>query len=1223
MPFDAKTIKLDGRKIIEASAGTGKTFSIAVMALRVIIETDPEIELKKILMVTFTNAAVAELEIRIRRFIREAYAYAVNGTNPEKEIKLLLDSYRNDSRGISNERIKDRLSRAVQALDELNVMTIHSFCQETLKEFSFETKSVFESEIITDESEILETVINEFWRKEIAVLDPKNLEALLDFFDRQNSSQTFKLRRLLTDALKCRLDNKLFFINDTTDNGDNPEIIIENYLKRISEIEDNYFLYVRKNEKAIRELSQRNGNARKLTDRCKTPEELAEEYYKVISKGIIGYFRIELLELLKKYCNLKSGNICKTDFEAFLNQSEDEFKKSAEGDEYAYGFVEKLYAATDRLNYMEKKFSSDYIRDSFPQLYTETIERITEEAVLKKEIKQHVLNLLLYRLTLHEDNEGKYFPMASSIKKTKNYIGYDDMISKVHDTRERVKEELMLKYEVLFIDEFQDTDKYQYEIFDRVFENKRVFFIGDPKQSIYGWRKADLNTYKAAREKIREADPDSVAEMNRNFRSTPRMLEALNLFFSSVDNMFIDNQIRYYPVCPGKPEMEEMKMNNKNVVPITIIEHDEESLELLPGKEKKNHNKDSFYQSIIDFVASETERVLFSGEFTINGKPIESKDIGILVRTNEEARDIKEALTQKNIQAITLDTTQILNTPEAEQLFYIMNAVNRPSKKSINRALLNRNLGFTTTELAKKKDEEILGEFDRLRETWKTDGIYGMLSSFIDRFSVRGKCTEKSNKGGLRTLSNYYQLMEILHDFETKGKLKEDDLISKFSKAMNLRTKDDEYVQRIESDEDAVKIVTIHKSKGLEYEVVFAPFLDLTSWTKDIVEYRDADKGKYFFALNDKGELQRRNLDAIDQENRRLIYVALTRAIYKCYINVNYFRKFERASVKPFIEALKEKSAKSGWQNDLIEILKVSPVTPPERPEDNKEISLKESRSVEGIEQFVKTWDIHSFSSLSHKHEVITSEPAEINDPYDKFVFDELPRGAKAGLFLHSIFEHLDFNDPGTYEKAIDEAGSYYSTIFKLEHRQHYKNLVKHCMNAWVKDEKGVKLLQLKDVRQSEKLPELEFYFSLDRLRKSKIREIIKDVEFTTDPEIEGVMHGFIDLLFMHNNKYYILDWKSNFLGNKLEDYERKGMEEGMRGSNYHLQYYIYTLAVKRHLERKLKGFDYERDFGGVIYMFLRGVREDGNTGIFTAWPSKTIMDDLDKAFRGELLKAD
>ena len=334
----------------------------------------------------------------------------------------------------------------------------------------------------------------------------------------------------------------------------------------------------------------------------------------------------------------------------------------------------------------------------------------------------------------------------------------------------------------------------------------------------------------------------------------------------------------------------------------------------------------------------------------------------------------------------------------------------------------------------------------------------------------------------------------------------------------------DRYIQRIESDEDAVKIVTIHKSKGLEYEVVFAPFLDLTSWTKDIVEYRDADKGKYFFALNDKGELQRRNLDAIDQENRRLIYVALTRAIYKCYINVNYFRKFERASVKPFIEALKEKSAKSGWQNDLIEILKVSPVTPPERPEDNKEISLKESRSVEGIEQFVKTWDIHSFSSLSHKHEVITSEPAEINDPYDKFVFDELPRGAKAGLFLHSIFEHLDFNDPGTYEKAIDEAGSYYSTIFKLEHRQHYKNLVKHCMNAWVKDEKGVKLLQLKDVRQSEKLPELEFYFSLDRLRKSKIREIIKDVEFTTDPEIEGVMHGFIDLLFMHNNKYYILD---------------------------------------------------------------------------------------------------
>ncbi len=125
-------------------------------------------------------------------------------------------------------------------------------------------------------------------------------------------------------------------------------------------------------------------------------------------------------------------------------------------------------------------------------------------------------------------------------------------------------------------------------------------------------------------------------------------------------------------------------------------------------------------------------------------------------------------------------------------------------------------------------------------------------------------------------------------------------------------------------------------------------------------------------------------------------------------------------------------------------------------------------------------------------------------------------------------------------------------------------------------------------------------------------------MEFTTDPEIEGVMHGFIDLLFRHKGKYYILDWKSNFLGNKLEDYKRKGMEEGMRGSNYHLQYYIYTLAVKRHLERKLKDFDYERDFGGVIYMFLRGVRENGDTGIFTTRPEKKRIEELDDTLKGQ-----
>lgn len=1220
MPFDDTRIELQGHKMIEASAGTGKTFSLAMLVLRTLIEPDQETGLKKILMVTFTNAAVAELEIRVRRFIREAYEYLARGFVPETEIRTLIDSYEDNGMEIPRERIMERLSNAMQSIDELKVMTIHSFCQETLKEFSFETNSAFDSDIITDDTELLDSVINEFWRKEIYSLGTSSLEVLLSFFDTTSTSQATKLRNLLMKALVCRLDNKEFVhaANDAAEKS--IKSAIEDFITRKAEIKDNYESFVRDHFEEIQTAAKVNARTKQFFPEGCNANSLANEYYEVITrtgtKTIPNYFRDELLDLLEEYRRLRSDEITSQEFEQYAGNNLESLKQRVQNKD-ALNFLEKLIKGddkkgNDRQGMLNDKFAVEYIRDNFSGLYAAALKRITSEGFLFREMKGIILNVVLHVLLMDQNNGGKYYPMVSSVKNARNHIGYDDMISRVHKSVHRVSEVLRRKYDVLFIDEFQDTDRWQYEIFSGVFQGKLAFFIGDPKQSIYGWRKADLNMYKTAREKFRATDPGSVEGMKRNFRSTPEMLEALNLVFESVENFFLDEGILYHEVHPGRDDMKKMQKNGTNIVPIDIVMHDENVLRAILGKQ--NVNKDDYYRSIIGFVASETERLLYSGEYTVGNDKIRPSEIGILVRSNEQARDVKAALSGKGVQAITLDDTRILDTPEAKQLYFVMTAVNRPSRKTINRALIGKNFGFTTSEeLAKKKDEEILETFDRLRDVWRRNGIFVMLSSFIDIFGVRQHCADIEKQGGLRSLSNYYQLMELLHEIETRSKLNEESLVSWFLKAMSGRKgKNDEYVQRLESDEDAVKIVTIHKSKGLEYDVVFAPFLDLQAWTTDIVEYADPVTGRYFFSLNDHGENQERNLETIRQENRRLIYVALTRARYKCYINANGYPGLDDSSLRPIVESLKNSGG-----NDLIEMNPVGLQEPFDRENGGTDQPKIGSRDLNGIAPFIQSRDIHSFSSLSRRHDPVTSELLETDNRYDNFVFNELPRGAKAGLFLHKIFELLDFKAEDTYGPTIESAGGYYSTMYRGDHLQSYTDLVRHCMNAPVLDEGGNFILRLNEIRKEDKLPELEFYFSLDRHNKSQIVEIIPEVQFSTELEIEGVMHGFIDLLFRHRNgKYYILDWKSNFLGNRLQDYDRQGLEEGMRGSNYHLQYHIYTIAVKRYLEKKIRDFNYERDFGGVIYMFLRGVRaKSPNTGVFFSKPSADIIKSLERLF--------
>lgn len=1089
--FDVKKEQLNGSNLIEASAGTGKTYSLAILALRLIIEKNVPVE--NILMVTFTNAAVAELESRIREFVRKAYKYAAGqpvNMEDDTDIQQVVDNADASTR-------KDALKKAVQSLDKLAVMTIHSFCQQTIDEFTFETNQSFDYEVITDDSVLLKNAANKFFREVLNVMDYEQ------FMEVQKKLKLDKLPELLRKYLQGMVyadsDEKVF-----------------DYEERLKQ---------------------------------------EREKYNNLKKAIADNFE-----------QIKNANI---DGRTSLA------KKRGSAEEFLPVFISECCKKTPGKHAVNLTF----LYEPFGREYAESALDAT----------------LVY---LHFFNKSAQ--VIHEMKSKKCLISYDDQIKTIHKALDngQFREKLRQKYEAVFIDEFQDTDKYQYEIFSEVFSGKILFYIGDPKQSIYGWRSADLDTYKAAKDSV----GDRVLKLDKNFRSTPRMLAAMEKLMNpgSGYNMFLDDKILFESVMPGKPDREEMKIEGQVVPPVTIWEFDTNDM---------NTSNAAVAQEIFKLLHTNVN-------FEQDRAKILPGDIGVLVRTKAEGDAIKQELAKYNINAVQRDDTKVLESEEASLIRYLIYAVLNPRFGAINRALYCKWYGFNFNTFNELDEKEHIDVFVSLRDILFKEGIFNMIARFLDVYGIRVKCMEDLQ--GQRVLTNINQITEILHRVEKKGKLPPDELLVWMQR--NRDNDNEEYQQRIESDDDAVQISTIHKAKGLQYNIVFAPGLCMIPKLK-LLERNKINSfkknGVYYFTLSypDLPEEDRTLFDREkEQENRRLIYVALTRAKYKCYISYiprDYINKTKESSFDYLFNQVKE------GVSDLIEVKnfsggefkaeqgKYSPV------EEGGNICVPGTLSIT-YEDIKPTFGIHSFSGLNSSHPSTPFDGLKLTDAYDNFIFQQLPRGATAGNALHSIFERLHFNNPETWEQTLKDAATFYPKMITEEQMPHFKAMVEHTMNVHipVKDNP----LQLQQISQNKMLPELGFNFAIkNSVNRTDIdKALAEHAELKGESQIQGLMTGFVDLLFEHGGKYYILDWKSNYLGNTLEDYSQQAVKKAMKASNYTLQYLIYTIAVKRWLESRLPDFDYEQHFGGVIYLYLRGIRQGKDTGIFNDKPAKALMDQLE-----------
>lgn len=1103
--FEPLTVKLEGVNLVEASAGTGKTYSIGLLVLRLLVEK--KYKIKEILMVTFTNEAVAELASRIRSFIQQGIKVAEGDTNQEEPIVAIINKYKD------NETL-NLLKVALSELDEASIQTIHSFCQESLNNFALVSGQPFGLNLQPNILDDVDSFVKEYWRNNVTKIEKESFVELTGL----------SLKNLNAAAKEVIAGKEYAY-------GEECKFETNDISEKFKNFEDDF-----------------KDNHEGIVEKIRTADW----------KNIDGVGQKTLNKEADKIISFKA-------YWEFLVNSSITHKKIAES-----CLLPERNIALEINSFKENCFHS---------ILTECVN------YAKAKLEEKLQN--------------------------KHLITYDEIINRMHKTvhakdNDAFRNTLRKKYKAIFIDEFQDTDKLQYEIYNRLFNTGNLlFYIGDPKQSIYAWRRADLYTYAKCRGEISE---DKIYEMPVNFRSTSHYVSAVESFYGLGKDPFHTNDtdldIKYVKVASAAQNKMGLQRSELKIKPLQIFE---------------GGNKNTIKIKVGKLVA---ELLNKEKPYKIDNSNIAPSDIAILVRTNKEGKMVKSVLAQRGIHAITIDDTKVFeNSQEAKSIRYVMEAVLKTTENNISKALLNDFTGLQFDEVFKLKKDDFTDLFREFREQWTRSGFYSMMRKYMDHFGVMEHLMKNASANGLRVLSNLTQLLELLQEAEYKQELKPIGLYNYLGLQIAGNVQEgDEYIQRMESDEKAVKIMTIHKAKGLEYSIVIAPFLDLInhekSYHSDLFSFRESGvDGNYKFyckpyRIKEQIDLFKKQLD---QENSRLLYVTLTRAKYNCFLFKTSGDRVQSSCLTQFIDKDYPFDSQKWFDHPEVSL--------------EKNVVPLPSTWGQGLE--LKEFDLDdkyhgklSFSALSaHSSHSLPEKLGKYESKYDQFIFKDIPGGKNMGTMLHYLFENIDFKSSKDHQAEVDKLVNKYYPGKKKLLRKRLVKMVHHVLHSDIQFPDDTSIV-LKDLDSAKKLNEMEFDFSTADICLEDLKgfDIGEGIEIHCNMAIstqKGLLTGLIDLFFEHNGKYYILDWKSNYLGDHLDHYaEGDTMKKALNEGNYHLQYLIYSMAVKNYLEARLPDFDYDTHFGGAIYVYLRGARAGKNTGIYTTKPSLAEVEALERIFK-------
>ncbi|NBC67210.1 MAG: UvrD-helicase domain-containing protein [Bacteroidetes bacterium] len=915
--------------------------------------------------------------------------------------------------------------------------------------------------------------------------------------------------------------------------------------------------------------------------------------------------------------------------------------------------------STDSFKYLEK-FISRNVYD--PQNLNKNETKLPNHDFfdLCDEYYEYIQNIDKIKTTLVREAIEEIKNNRGKLSIHSNAITYDDLLNRVEralthpESGEKLGKILNKKYPFALVDEFQDTDPVQYSILNSIYPSQKkwdssLVMIGDPKQAIYAFRGADVYTYIKAR------GESSVQQytLHKNFRSTPSFNNAVNTLFGISDHPFIDNEIGYRDVDAGLPELEDdFLIDGNRASGIRFI-----------TKAGIDSNKNDSREFAFSHTAGEISKLLQEakdGEISIKDRKLEAGDIAVLVSSHREAEEVKRRLKDLGIDSVTYSREKVFESPEAKRLESVMAAILDPyNRTAVNDAIITGFWGQNLNDIYDLSTEgeerqELIEDLQELAEVWLRDGFYPMFRKLLFTGEIIAKLAQFSNSE--RLLTNLYQLADICAKAEKEGKLDPNSLYSWFVDEMIDPDKDDEKTLLLESDQNLVKISTIHNSKGLEFPVVFCP----TLWgvmggnNKDLlIEYHDRKNDPVILCDQQTGEKRELAEYQSDLENTaeevRKYYVAVTRAKYLCVIPwANHNASLRSGLVSSLMESdvqpeiiknsmklksnkdftdetilnlFKELEQKSDGAIELIikeedEIRQSSP-QPSAGISEELQVSVYKGRQALDVQRRVE-----SFSSLtSHNAEsgepdydqvmesyftAINKEKKEIRD-LNIFTF---PRGATAGTAIHKLFEDEKFqfdtalhdNHDLIIEKVLDQ--------YQID--QKWKTVTQNMIRNVVSAE--IPGLNLGEVKEDAQLREMEFHFKAQQPSLDSILKIIRSeggVQHASQSDLQSFLTGFIDLIVRQNGKYFIVDYKSNYLGDTLEDYGQERLKKEIYNASYDLQYHLYSVALVKYLKSRIRDFNYNRDFGGVAYLFVRGMRSGEGSGVWFQKPETVVMDRL------------
>jgi exodeoxyribonuclease V beta subunit len=1242
--FDLVSAPLEaGVTLIEASAGTGKTYNIAGLFTRLIL--DRGLEAGEILAVTYTEAATKELRDRVQRRLAEALQVLETETVKDPNDQLMNQIRDRAASGdLDRETSKLRLQLALAEFDNAPIFTIHGFCQRMLADRAFECGRPFEQEITTDEMGMLNEIARDFWRVQVV---PRKMTASIlvgeDLSLRRGGPGS---KRLGPEGLATLGGPLLNY----------PGLEVRGPIT----------------DQSMEELEQALETAIAALGEMGASQSDAEVYLKDKASGlkcgpykpetVDGYFESIDAILQMKFTYGQWG-----DLKWFLP---DAIREAGTGKfQEPDGAAVVFFSACEAVSLAGKAIANG-CRSSFLQFAQTELPKRKEAAGL---------------------------------------LGYGDMLTELEAVlREApdgpLAQQVRGQFKAALIDEFQDTDPVQLNIFKTLFHGggkTALFLIGDPKQSIYSFRGADIFSYLAAR-----ALADEELTLLTNYRSEPSSIQAVGELFENrgtqTPGPFFCDDIQFEPsTAPDNYGERGATLGGDTAANLNfwLWPGTERSPQELPREGDDWVAAGKARGELPGVVASAIVKLLQSdAHFEQREKEPESVkpgDIAVLVAKNAQAVAMKKALAERGVPAVLKTHESVFAASEAADLELLLEAIAAPNNLSrIKQLLATDLLGFDGHALHRlpelydleaaalsecSTDEQRMIKVAKGLPDYRTlmvkEGFLPMYRRFLAEGQVREQALHFDD--GDRRLTNLFHLGEILQETMATHRMSATSLARWLARQRQDNRPDDKNQLRLESDENAVRLVTVHRSKGLEYPIVYVPF----AWDRKntpeegFVFHPDAKEhpGQVVLDLGSK-ELEKSRVIAAQEtlaNELRLLYVATTRAKHRCTVvhgrlgspghpqgqkeitslawllhsgagmEVNPadkdagIAKLTPEIVTQDLETLAKKTGGTIGSELLPQSNgeRWKPKTDSDKPLAAQTFTGN-TNAREGIHSF-SGWTAgdHHFHDRHEKpdHDAGANEPVEPAEPKGIHKF---PAGITAGNCLHGIMEHLDFEKAATQDESDQSQLAIINQYLDRFGFSELKDGLTEAFHQNIRDQLNTPLREgddftLAKLKAKDRIAELDFTQRLAKVDPNHLRDIFARHQSDAWPDtlpdrigqlsfnpLRGYMRGSIDLVFRRGERFFILDWKSNRLGHDATAYTPDRLPAAMARSFYHLQYHIYTVALDAYLRQRVESYEYATHFGGAYYLFNRGIDPaQPGQGIFFDLPEPELIAELSTAF--------